>query len=243
MRNARAPIGGGTLLVITSLICLSVHADAASMKDATFGTVVVSERPITEQTLRTYFEVCHFALYNRRNLETQFQLQQQELPPWYPPDVWSETVKAVEAIDVVPIALPVYQKYFSEQAGVKAIRLFVTPQAQAVIKNLYEKELELMAAGDPAHVARSKALLAEREHEDATVRQILHSLTPKEKSEMYAFVRSPEWQRLNSLGDRIRREYNIPYVAEQQRVEREIAIRHKDELENARRQYETAHSQ
>lgn len=232
----------GVVHLICIVSCLSSLSGKVAAEQPKPSTVTVSEHPITEQTLRKYFEVCHFALYNRRNLEAQFRLQQQRLPPWYPSNVWEETVKAVEDIDVVPIALPVYQRYFSELAGVNATRLFVTPQAQAVIKNLYEKELKLMAAGDPAQVARSRALESERDREDATVREILRSMTPKERSDMYAFVRSPEWQRLNSLGDQVRREYNIPYVAEQQRVAKEIAFRHRDEIENARKQYELSHA-
>ena len=199
------------------------------------------ERPISERTLRRYFEVCHFPLYNRENLEAQFRVQQGALPPWYPPEVWSETVQAVENIDVVPLALPIYQKYFSEQAGVNAIRLFVTPQAQAVIQKLYERELQLMASGDPAQLTRRKALVAERDKEDRTVREILSSMTPAERHEMNVFVQSAEWRRLNSLGDRIRQEYNQPYLIEQKRVEKLIADKHAEEIMHARQTYDLDH--
>ncbi len=198
----------------------------------------VPDHPISESTLRKYFAVCHFTLYNRENLELQFRRQEQELPPWYPANLWAATVRAVEDIDVVHLALPVYQQYFSERAGLNAIRLFATPQGQAVINKLYKSEIRAMALGDPAQVARFKALDEERKSEDATIRQILNSMTAEDRQEMYAFVQSPEWKRLNSLGDRIRREYNVPYVAAQQRVEKEIARAHADELVSARQRYE-----
>lgn len=200
------------------------------------------EHPISEATLRKYFEVCHFALYNRENLEKQFRKQQQALPPWYPADVWSETVQAVEDIDVVPLALPVYQKYFSETAGINAIRLFATPQGQGVIKKVYESEIQSMDSGDSAQAARVKALNEEREREDATARQILNSMTAKDRQEMYLFLQSPEWKRINSMGDRIRSEYNVPYLAAQEKVEADIARRHADELIDARQRYEQAHA-
>src|ERR1700761_8205955 len=48
--------------------------------------------PATDASLRQFFEVTHFAVRNREGLEKQFEQQQKRLPPWYPADLWTETV-------------------------------------------------------------------------------------------------------------------------------------------------------
>lgn len=79
------------------------------------------------------------------------------------------TVKSVEDIDVVDIALPVYQKYFSEEDAQKIIRLFVTPQGQAMIKKVFDDSIQHESEGDSAMEARRKALAAQRDQEGAEV--------------------------------------------------------------------------
>ena len=197
--------------------------------------------PITEATLRQYFDACHFASRNREMLEMQFEKQRQELPAWYPADVWAETVQAVEDIDVVPIALPVYQKYYSEEVGHLAIRLFVTPDGQTMIKRVYDNVAHNEAAGDSSDEARRKALAAERALEDFRVHKMLDSLTPKEEQQAEAFVQSAEWHRLNALSGQIAHEFSVAYIAKQNQVAHEVAEKHNPEITKAIDDYKAAH--
>lgn len=205
------------------------------------ATIVPPEHPVTEATLRRYFASCHFSLRNREALEVQFEGQERDLPAWYPKDVWNVTVKSVEDIDVVDIALPVYQKYFSEEDAQKIIRLFVTPQGQAMIKKVFDDSIQHESEGDSAMEARRKALAAQRDQEGAEVHAMLNSMTPNEHREVEAFARSAEWQRLNSLSGQIVQEFAAAYSLKQKQVIQDIAERHKAELSDALREYKASH--
>ena len=197
--------------------------------------------PVTEGTLRTFFEVCHTPLKNREVLEQQFAKQRQALPPWYPPDVWNETVKSIENIDIVEVALPIYQKYDSEDLILHATRLFVTPEGQAVIKKTYDMEMKSIASGDNAADAQQKALVEESSEEDATVRALLRALTPQQRRETAAFVQSAAWKRMNSLYAQVEQEFNTAYLARQHEVAQQVAEAHKPQLQAAFRAYRAAH--
>jgi hypothetical protein len=197
--------------------------------------------PVSAKTLRTYFEVCHTPLRNREALDQQFEKQRQALPPWYPPDVWNETVKSVEDIDIVDVALPIYQKYDSEELIQHAIHLFVTPEGQAAVKKVYDMELQHIASGDNAADAQRKALSEESSAEDATVRAMLHSLTPQQRQETAVFIKSPEWRRMNVLYAQIEQEFNAAYLARQHEVTQQVAERHKLQLQTVFRAYHAAH--
>jgi hypothetical protein len=199
------------------------------------------EHPATEATLQRYFEVCHFVAHNREGMEKQFEMQQKQLPPWYPADVWNETVSAVLDLDAVAIAIPVYQKYYSEEGTQNAIYLFLTPDGQAMLKKVYGETIQEEAAGDSAVEARRKALVDERAHEDSDIRKMLQSMTPQEQRAVTAFVHSAEWKRMNDLSPQLYQEFNTVYVAEQQAVVHEISTKHRDELMKALRDYKAAH--
>jgi hypothetical protein len=201
----------------------------------------VPEHPVTEATLRRYFEVCHFSAYFRESLELQSETQQATLPSWYPPEVWTDIVQTIGQLDVAAIALPVYQKYFSEEATQNATRLFLTPAGQATISKVYAKTLKGEASGDSAIDARRKALEAERATEDADVRKMLGSMTPKEERDVQAFVQSAEWKRMNGLSGQVFKEFSAALQARVGEVMHEVTVKHTDELRKALRDYKAEH--
>jgi hypothetical protein len=228
-------------------LVLTVAASLSSLGQSTAQTphaqVAPPAHPVTEATLREYYGVCHFAVSNREALDKLFQSQQKQLPPWYPPSVWAELVQSVEDIDVVPIALPVYQKYWSDDAMHMAIRIFATPDGQAMVNKVFSDEMQQEASGDPALDARRKALVAVQAQEDAEAHKILNSMSPAESAKAEAFMRSPEWSRLNSLSGQIAQEYSAAYLAKQNEVARAVAAKHQSELQKAYQDYQTAHPQ
>ena len=208
---------------------------------STAPAVVAPKHPAPAETLRRYFEVCHFASHNREGMEIQFEAQRKTLPPWYPVDEWEESVEAVRRIDAVELAIPIFQTYYSEEGTQNAIRLFLTPGGQATLNKVYGKTLEQVDAGDPADVARHKALADERAVEDADVRRMIQSMTPKEEREVAAFVQSAEWKRMNGLSDQVYAAFNVAYSARQKEVMHAVAMQHKEELQKALREYKAAH--
>jgi len=228
------------LLVFAAALPL-VQADAQAGIRADSAVARPPEHPATEATLQRYFEVCHFVAHNREGMEKQFETQQKQLPPWYPTDVWNETVSAVLDLDAVAIAIPVYQKYYSEEGTQNAIYLFLTPDGQAMLKKVYGETIQEEAAGDSAVEARRKALVDERAHEDSDIQKMLQSMTPQQQRAVTAFVHSAEWKRMNDLSPQLYQEFNTVYVAKQTAVVHEISVKHTDELRKALRDYKAAH--
>jgi hypothetical protein len=203
--------------------------------------LVLPEHPITAQTLQRYFDVCHFVLRNREQIDIQLAAQQKTLPPWYPMTVWRETADAIDALDVTAVALPVYQRYFSEEAGENAIRLFLTPQGQAMLSKVYDQTAAAENAGDPGLEAHLKAIAAAKVDEDAKVRQMMAAMTPKDRRETEIFVQSAEWKRISALGPQIAKEFSEVYLAAQEKAVHEVTARHHDDLVKALRDYRASH--
>ena len=197
--------------------------------------------PATEASLRKFFQVTHFAVRDREGILEQMEQQQKTLPPWYPSDLWSETVKAVVDIDVVEVAIPVYQRFYSEEGTQNAIKLFVTSQGQAMVNKFHERTMKDLVAGDPVTEARRNALAEIRAHEDTEVRQMMNSMTPKEEQEVARFVHSAEWKRMNDFSDQVYKEFNVAYVARQKEAIHAVAVKHQDEINQAIRDYKAAH--
>ena len=191
--------------------------------------------------MRRFFEICHFVTANREALEQQFELQHRALPAWYPADMWLDTVQSVEAIDIVPLAVPVYQKYWSEQVTQNAIRLFVTPAGQALVAKMYGEEKQYMGSGDTAESAQRKAILTERSQEDADIHRMLNSMTTQESARTEAFARSAEWVRLNKINPQISQEFRAVYLAKQNEVIALVARKHEAALHRSVDAYRAAH--
>ncbi len=225
---------------ILSLVVLPICFAAQQSGKASLQIATPSD-PISEATLRKYLEVCHFTLRNRQAAQIQIQKQQRQLPPWYPADLWTDTVNSVEDIDYAAVALPVYQKYYSEDDGRNLIRLFVTPTGQAMVNKVYDEAIEHELSGDKPLTAMRKALEAEKSEEDAKIREMLKSMTPEEERKTDAFIRSDEWKRIYGLSYQIMQEVTVAYVAKQTQVSQDVAEKHKDEIIKARRDYEAAH--
>jgi hypothetical protein len=205
------------------------------------ASVVAPVHPITEATLRRYFEACHFDVRNRESLEAQFEAQRLQLPAWYPKAVWDEIVKTIEEMDVVDIALPVYQRYISEEAAQNAILLFVTPEGQAMVKKVYDQAIQHESSGDSALEARRKALAALQDEEDAKIHKMLDSMTPQQHRAVEAFVRSEEWKRMNANSGQLAKEFNSVLIARQEQIAKEITQSHQEEFAKAIREYRAAH--
>jgi hypothetical protein len=197
--------------------------------------------PATEATMRRFLEVCHFVSHNREGMEKQFELQHKTLPSWYPPQMWADTVRAVEEIDVLSLAVPIYQRYWSDESAQNAIHLFVTTAGQAMLAKVYGKEMTFVEAGDNPALARRKALEAQRADEDAEVHKMLDALTPQERQKAEAFTRSEEWSRLQRLSPQIGQEFREAYLGKQKEVMAAVAKEHEAELHKAVDAYRAAH--
>jgi hypothetical protein len=191
------------LLFVSTLSIFSWGAVAQNSGLGAPPAVTAPAHPITEVTLRKYFDVCHFVYRNRQQIDAQWAVQKKTLPSWYPGSVWDEIGRRIDLIDVVSIALPIYQKYWSEEAGQNAIRLFLTPAGQAMVNKFNDTVVQHEDEGDEGLQARRKAMESIHAEEDARVHKMMRTLKPEDQRTVSAFVQSAEWVRLNQLGGQI----------------------------------------
>lgn len=231
----------GSLLLSATMALTSSLSLVSGFAQQTGAVQTSINDPIREETLRTYFDEIHFVSWNRKMWELQFQKQKQQLPPWYPVSVWKETTDTIEAMDIVPIALPVYQKYISETTGRHMIKLFATKQGQATAAKMFAEQGRLQAAGENADDAYTETLAAARANEDATVAKMFAALTPADQKELAVFVKSTEWMRADADGPAISKEMSVALLERQKEIVHEVAIKHHDELVAAKRAYDAEH--
>src|SRR5260370_30162006 len=123
------------------------------------------EHPITEEQLRTFFKLIHFLSANRPLIHEKLELQRKQLPEWYPQSVWDEIANAIDNIDYPKVALPVYQKYVSEDDAKFFNRFLATPQGQKLAQSLYSKETQAVHEGAAPLEAYEQALAELARHE------------------------------------------------------------------------------
>lgn len=197
------------------------------------------EHPITEEQLRTFFKVTHFLSVNRQLIHEKLEVQRKQMPEWYPQSVWNEIADAIDNIDLPGVALPVYQKYVSEDDAKFFIRFMATPQGQKLTQSLYTKDTQAIQAGAAPEEAYEQALAELARNEGAEVERILSGMSPKELREIQ--TQSAHWQQMQPVMRQMRGEFSQVIVSKQIELARAIAAKRQPELAEAKRGYEAGH--
>jgi hypothetical protein len=230
---------------IVALLSVFLCANAMSEEQKTappspeVQTISPPEHPITEEQLRTFFKLIHFLSVNRPLLHDKLELQRKQLPGWYPQSVWDEIANAIENIDCPKVALPVYQKYVSEDDAKFFNRFLATPQGQKLAQSLYSKETQALHKGAAPLEAYQQALAELARNEGAEVERILSSMGPTELRAVES--QSARWQQMQPVMQRMRGEFSQVIVAKQMELAGAIAVKHQSELARARDSYEAGH--
>ena len=203
--------------------------------------VVTPADPVHLETLRTYFDEIHYGSWLRGTWARGYAEQKKQLPAWYPPVVWDEIVKAELNMDLAAVALPVYEKYMSEQACQHAIKLFATDEGQKMAAQMFAAQDKARAQGSDANSAYEQALDQQRATENEKVHAMLATVTPADRQNMNAFIRSPEWLQVANNGAQIAKELSDVELAKQEVIMHEQTQVHHDELVAARRAATTQH--
>jgi hypothetical protein len=219
-------------LIISTTVCAQTTQSAV-----TPVTVKTPADPVQLETLRTYFDEIHYGSWLRRTWAAGYAEQKKQLPAWYPQAVWDEIVKAELGMDLAAVALPVYQKYMSEQAGRYAIKLFATDDGQKLAAKMFAAQDKARATGASANDAYEQALDGEIANENITVRQMLATVTPEDRRKMGEFMHSQEWMQVAGNAVEISRELSDAELAQQKTIMHEQTERHRDELLAARKAY------
>jgi hypothetical protein len=229
-------------MITGMLACWALSPTVEAMQTAAASvTVTPPANPVTQETLQTYFEEIHYGSWLRGMWASGYAGQKKELPAWYPPAVWDEIVKAELNMDLAVVALPVYQKYMSEEAAQHAIKLFATDEGQKMAAQMFAGQEQARAAGENANDAYTQALLQERAVEDGKVRQMVATVSPEDRREMMTFLHSAEWKQVQANASLIARELNDAETAKQKEIMHTMTELHRDELIAARKAYAAQH--
>jgi Uncharacterized protein conserved in bacteria (DUF2059) len=166
------------------MLCASATSQeqkAAQPTSSELQTIKPPEHPITEEQLRAFFEVTHFLAGHRQRIHDQLKVFQKQLPEWYPGSVWDEIASSVENIDVIAVALPVYQRYISEDDA-KYLNMFLaTPLGQKVAQAVMAKHTEqAQRAGTDPEAAQDQAIAELVRDGGAEVERTLSDMSPTE---------------------------------------------------------------
>jgi len=196
--------------------------------------------PVTEDQIRTIFKVAHYESYNQPLLELKLEQQRKQLPPWYPPDVWEEIVRAIEELDVPRLAMPVYQKYLSAEDARWLIRFTSLPQMQEFVKKAMSEEVALQTQGIDPLKAYDETMQRMVKDESAEASRIADGMSASEKQEL--LTHGERFRVMQPLLAQMRKEYFELLTAKQTEVAKAVATEHVSEIREAKKKYETAHA-
>jgi len=199
------------------------------------------EHPITENQIRTFFNVCHVVSLNRRLTHEKMELQRKQLPEWYLQHVWDEIEDAVDNIDLPEVALPVYQKYISQDDAAWFIKFLVTPQGQELTRLYFAEVVKAQSAGVAPLDARQKALAELANQEAGEIARILASMSTKEIQDIQTHTAHLEEMKMKFLVGQMQKETAQAIIAKQMELANSIVARHQEEMAKAREKYEASH--
>ncbi|MGA7290197.1 MAG: hypothetical protein WBX02_18985, partial [Terriglobales bacterium] len=197
------------------------------------------EHPITEEQLRTYYNVCHIPSLSRQLTHEKMEVQRKQLPEWYIQSVWDEIEDAIDDIDLPKVALPVYQKYISEADANFLIRFMATPQGQKMLQSVLTRDVQAQHAGAAPIQARDQALAKLARNEAEEVEHIVSSMSAKDLRDLES--RFGHWQQMQPVLAQMRTETGQVTMDEQMKLMKAIVAKHQSELANANHSYETSH--
>ena len=195
--------------------------------------------PITAEQMHAYFSVCHILGVSRGLTHEKMELQRKDLPAWYPSAVWDEIEDAIDKIDLPEVALPVYQKYMSEERAAFLIKLFSLPQGQETVKAMVDAMVRAQHSGATPAEAHKLALAYIAPEEHADVARMVKKMTPAEKRDLEAHY--SDLKRMQPLLAQIQQEYSQAVMSRQTDLVKEITDKRQAELREAKRNYNASH--
>ena len=197
------------------------------------------QHPITEQQLRTYYNVCHIPSLSRQLTHEKMEVQRKHLPEWYMQSVWDEIEDAVDDIDLPKVALPIYEKYVSEDDANFLIRFTATPQGQKMLQSILTKDAQAQRAGAAPIQARDQAIAKVARDEGAEVARIVSSMSPKELRDLESHA--THLLQMQPVLAQMKMEVGQATTDEQVKLMKAIVAKHQSELASAKRSYEGSH--
>lgn len=227
--------------ILSILLCATATSQdqKAAQPTSDSQTIKPPEHPVTEEQLRTFFELTHSLSGHRERIHEQLKVLQKRLPEWYPQSVWDEIASSVEDIDVIAVALPVYQRYISEDDEKYLNRFLATPLGQKVAQAVMAKHEQVQRMGTDSEAAHDKAIAELVRDGGAEVERSLSGMSPTELQEARSLI--AHWKQMQPVLRQIQGEVSQALAAKQVELARTIKAKHRAELIEAERSYEANH--
>jgi hypothetical protein len=226
------PIAYSTLAFVLWIAFL-VYPLAAQISSKTAAAPIQPpSHPVTRQQLEILFQRFGTDEAQKTFIHTVLEAQGSKFPAWFPQSVWSEAIRKVENIDTFSIALPVYQKYLSEDTT-KALILFYDGETGGQLARAWTKHaLKTMDQGYRGGNAAVKAedAMGQDQDVDTLMRKRVSELGPEQGNSCLDAL-----QIFNQFIFRINEEKNVIYMKKVQEVGQEVLAEHKAELDAAQR--------
>ena len=188
--------------------------------------------PITQQQLQSLFERFGTAEAQKAFVRDTYEKRRSQLPAWFPQSIWDEAIEKVANLDTLPIALPVYQKYVSQETANTLLLFFDGDTGKQLAHAWTEHGLQAMNQGYRGGNAALKAedLMGKDPDVDSLMSKRLNELTPQQGTSCLDAL-----QTFNLYIARINDEKNAVYMAKVQEIARKVIDEHKAELDAAQR--------
>ena len=134
---------GQHVLLLFVLLPLGM-AFAAKAQDA---SPVPSAHPATVEQVRRLLSLSHATERVTAALNGQIEIQKKQGPNIFPDAFWKDVQTEFAKTDWVAIAVPVYQRYFSEEEADAVIAFYSTPIGQKVLDSSQALSQELSSQG------------------------------------------------------------------------------------------------
>jgi len=172
-------------LALSALIPVSATAQTTAPESAAAPDKSVSPappaRPITQAELQDWMEQSMQLDANRAHIQEGMDQMRKTLPPWVPDSVWADVKKNVANIDLVALALPVYQRYFSQQDGLALVLMYQGPTGQEYARLTLQSRLDALHQGLQGSQAEASAMKTDKAaNVEALRRKRVAELTPDE---------------------------------------------------------------
>jgi hypothetical protein len=196
------------------------------------------EHPITREQLQQFFTSLNYFESQRSFLHNGLEAKFKTMPAWFPRSVWQDAENHIEAIDLVTVALPIYQKYISQEQADALILLLDGPTGQEIARLMTGRALQALQTGARGSAADEIAIKASNAGGDSEIfAKRIRELDPNQRDKML-----PAFQRLQLVWKQIDDEQDKAFNLKANEVLQAVLKQHNSELLSAQRTAGQTHS-
>jgi len=130
----KSPIAAALLVFSLIAAAQTVPAQTAPVQQkGDISSLAPPEHPATEAQIREYLTLNHAVDNAHRVMITALRGSRATSAPYLTPGFWDDMEKAVLQIDFVPLVVPAYQKYLSQEDMAAIIAFYKTPPGQRIL--------------------------------------------------------------------------------------------------------------